>query len=274
MPGTRPASPAINQKAGSSGKGLWQASVAAACILPTTNWWGSDVMGSSLLATLKPALIAGFIAGALAGGFHFFWTEPLIDRAIAIDESSKTASNPSPDEPVVGRPAQRLGLVLGFLLYGLGCSLLLTVLIYVTRSYFPAWSDAKRGLFLAAALGWSVAVFPFLKYPANPPGVGAPETIGYRQELFLTALGLAVLGAILGLILNTYLRRPRRWAWPITVAIYGAFLAVVFVALPTVSETSHIPAALIREFRMLSLTGHLIFWASMAGLFGWLLKER
>lgn len=231
-------------------------------------------MGSSLLATLKPALIAGLIAGALAAIFHLVLTERLIDRAIAIEEQLTQAREAPPKEPLVTRSAQRFGLTVGLILYGLAWGLLLGVLVHFTDARVPEWSDAKRGLFLATAAGWSVAIFPFFKYPANPPGVGTAETIGYRQELFLTAMGLAVLGAILALILNTYLRRAGRWARPITAAIYGAFLAVVFVALPTVSETSHIPAALIREFRMLSLTGHLIFWASMAGLFGWLLKER
>jgi len=207
-------------------------------------------MALSLLSTLKPALIAGLVAGALAGGFHFLWTEPLIDRAIAIEQSSKA----------------------GFLLYGLGCALLLGGLVYLTRSYFPAWSDAKRSFLLASTLGWSVAIFPFLKYPANPPGVGNPDTISHRQELFLTSMGLAVLGAILVLLLNTYLRRAGRLAWPIGLGIYGAFLAAVFVALPTVSEQSHIPAELIREFRALSLTGHLVFWGTIGGIFPWLLS--
>jgi len=230
-------------------------------------------MALSLLSTLKPALIAGLVAGALAGGFHFLWTEPLIDRAIAIEQSSKAASTRPPAEPVVARPAQRAGLVLGFLLYGLGCALLLGGLVYLTRSYFPAWSDAKRSFLLASTLGWSVAIFPFLKYPANPPGVGNPDTISHRQELFLTSMGLAVLGAILVLLLNTYLRRAGRLAWPIGLGIYGAFLAAVFVALPTVSEQSHIPAELIREFRALSLTGHLVFWGAMAAAFAWLLRK-
>ena len=229
-------------------------------------------MGRSLLAILKPALISGLLAGALAGGFHLFLTEPLIDRAIAIDESTQMVMHAPPGEPVMGRPAQRVGLVLGFLLYGLGCALLLGGLVYLTRSYFPAWSDAKRSFLLASTLGWSVAIFPFLKYPANPPGVGNPDTISHRQELFLTSMGLAVLGAILVLLLNTYLRRAGRLAWPIGLGIYGAFLAAVFVALPTVSEQSHIPAELIREFRALSLTGHLVFWGTIGGIFPWLLS--
>ena len=39
-----------------------------------------------------------------------------------------------------------------------------------------------------------MAIFPFLKYPANPPGVGEPESIGYRQTLYVGFIALAVLG--------------------------------------------------------------------------------
>lgn len=228
----------------------------------------------SLTAVLWAALLAGLAAGALAGGFHFLWTERLIDRAIAVEESSKATPGRPPSEPVVSRPAQRAGLILGFLLYGLGCAVLLGGLVFFTRSYFPTWSEARRALVFGAFLGWSLAIFPTLKYPANPPGVGNPGTIGYRQELFLTALGLALLGAALVFLGYPYLRRARRWAWPIGLSMYAVFLAAVFVALPAISEPSPLLADLIREFRVHSLLGHLLFWGSMAGLFGWLLSAN
>jgi predicted cobalt transporter CbtA len=227
-----------------------------------------------LAQILKAAVVAGLVAGALAGGFHFFWTEPLIDRAIAVEESSKAAAARSSSEPVVSRPGQRAGLVLGFLLYGLGCAVLLGGVVFFARSHFPAWSEAKRGVVFGAALGWSLAILPTLKYPANPPGVGDPGTIGYRQELFLTALGLALLGAALVIIVYPYLRRAQRWAWPVSLSIYAVFLTAVFIALPAILEPSPLPADLIREFRVLSLLGHVIFWGSLAGLFAWLLSAN
>ncbi|MBI2361664.1 MAG: CbtA family protein [Deltaproteobacteria bacterium] len=226
-----------------------------------------------LAQILKAAVLAGLIAGALTAAFHFFLTEPVIDRAIAIEGQARAAGKMPVEKPPVSRSGQRLGLIAGFLLYGAIWGLVLGLLSRFTRGLTPTWSDSARALLLALVLGWSVAIYPFLKYPANPPGVGDPETIGYRQELFLTSIGLALLGAILALILKSYLPRTARLAWPITAVIYVAILAAVFAALPMVSEQSHIPAELIREFRALSLVGHLIFWGVMAGVFVWLRRN-
>jgi hypothetical protein len=57
---------------------------------------------------------------------------------------------------------------------------------------------AWRGALLLAALAWwAIIVVPFIKYPANPPAVGDPETIGYRQSLYITMLLLSASGTAL-----------------------------------------------------------------------------
>ena len=44
---------------------------------------------------------------------------------------------------------------------------------------------------MAAALV-SVAVVPFFKYPANPPGVGDPDTVGRRTVLYLALIATSL----------------------------------------------------------------------------------
>lgn len=228
----------------------------------------------SLGATLKAAVVAGLLAGAVAAGFHWVLTEPVIDRAIEIEEQRSRAQGAKPEEPVVSRPAQRVGLVVGFLLYGAAWGLLSGVLFHVTRAWQPAaWTEAKRGFVFAALVGWSVAVFPFLKYPANPPGVGAPETIGYRQALYLGFIGLSVLGAALASGLQRSLSRARRSAWPVALALYLVYLAVLYLAMPPNPDPVKMPPQLVWTFRALSLGGLVLFWAVLGGAFGWLSRE-
>ena len=124
---------------------------------------------------LRAAVIAGVIAGGAAAGFHWFLTEPAVDRAIEIEQQSEKAEGKPVEEPVVSRGTQRLGLILGFLLYGLAWGLLSGICFYLVRSWLPPWSERTPAIFLVVLLGWSVAIFPFLKYPANPPGVGDPD---------------------------------------------------------------------------------------------------
>lgn len=228
----------------------------------------------SLGATLKAAVVAGLIAGAVAAGFHWVLTEPVIDRAIEIEKQQSRAQGAKPGEPVVSRPAQRVGLVVGFLLYGAAWGLLSGVLFHVTRVWQPAaWTEAKRGFVFAALVGWSVAVFPFLKYPANPPGVGDPETIGYRQGLYLGFIGLSVLGAAFASGLQRSLRRAGRSAWPIALAGYVVYLAVLYLAMPSNPDPVKMPPQLVWTFRALSLAGLVLFWGVLGGAFGWLSRE-
>ncbi|MBI4487916.1 MAG: CbtA family protein [Deltaproteobacteria bacterium] len=217
---------------------------------------------------MKSALLAGLVAGGAASGFHFFLTEPLIDRAIEIEKGLGQAQGEALKEPVVSRPAQKAGLVLGLLLYGGAWGLLLGVVLHLSRDLFPPWSDSRCGLTLAAVLGWSAAVFPFLKYPANPPGVGDPETIGYRQLLFLSFLALSVIGTALFFRLLSFPSLRRNWIWP--VLGYILYLVLIYLLLPGNPDAVEMPPDIVWNFRVLSLTGLLLFWGVLGGAFAWL----
>lgn len=223
--------------------------------------------------TLKAAVLAGLIAGAVAAGFHWLLTEPVIDRAIEIEERLSQAQGAKAEEPVVSRPAQRAGLVLGFLLYGGAWGLLFGILYYFVHPRFPVWSDGKRGLALAVVLGWSVALFPFLKYPANPPGVGDPETIGYRQGLYLGFIGLSVIGTLLAFSLKSLLNRENKSTWPVMLALYALYLVVIYAAMPSNPDPVRMPSEVLWKFRTLSLAGLILYWGIMGGAFGWLCRK-
>jgi len=232
------------------------------------------VEARSLLSVLKAAVLAGLLAGLVAAGFHSLLTEPVIDRAIQIEEQASKAQGKPVEEPVVSRRTQRVGLVFGFLLYGGAWGLLAGVVSHLVRSRLPALSDAKRGAVLALLGGWSVAIFPFLKYPANPPGVGEPATIGYRQGLYLGFIGLSIIGAILAFWLQRSLGSRTRSAWPLALALYVVYLVLVYLAMPSNPDPVGMPSRLVWTFRALSLAGLVLFWGVLGAAFGWLCRER
>jgi len=227
----------------------------------------------SLLSVVKAAVVAGLLAGLVAAGFHSLLTESVIDRAIQIEEQSSQARGRPAEEPLVSRRAQRVGLVFGFLLYGVAWGLLTGIVSHLVRSRLSELSNAKRGLVLAAVAGWSVAIFPFLKYPANPPGVGDPGTIGYRQGLYLGFIGLSIIGAVLAFGLQRLLG-GRRSAWPFALVLYAACLVVVYLAMPPNPDPVEMPSEIVRTFRALSLAGLVLFWVVLGAAFGWLCRER
>jgi predicted cobalt transporter CbtA len=221
----------------------------------------------SLREVLKAAVLAGLLAGLAAAGFHWIFTEPLIDRAVEMEESLHASAGAAHAEPVVGRPVQKLGLFIGFLLYGGAWGILFGLLAYAIGPWF---TDVRRhGLFLSVLLGWAAAIFPLLKYPANPPGVGAAETIGYRRELFLVFIALSLLGTFAALGVERSLRRSRR-ARVIVLVLYLIYLVVIFLTMPFNPDKIRLPAGLVRDFRIFSLLGQLLFWTAMGGAFCWL----
>lgn len=227
----------------------------------------------SLAAVLKAAVLAGLLGGLVAAGFHWIFTEPLIDRAVELEQHAHGSPAVSPVEPAVSRPVQKLGLFIGFILYGSAWGLLFGVLAYAIRPWFSEIGYGKQGLLLALLLGWAVAIFPLLKYPANPPGVGELETIGIRQQLFLGFIALSLIGTAVAVACERRLLSTGRLARAGVMIAYAACLAMQFLAFPSNPDPVRLPPELVGEFRFLSLLGQFVLWTAMGGMFWWLCRK-
>lgn len=223
---------------------------------------------------LRAAVLAGLGAGLLAAVFHLVLTEPLIDQAIALEEAIYGPEGA--DAPIVSRSTQRYGLVFGFAIYGVCWGLLLAGAYTLLRRWLPVAGPAGQVLLLAVLGYWALAALPFLKYPANPPGVGDPETIGYRQLLYLASIVLSVGSVGIALLIGSRLPprdRSRRLSW----LAAGGFLVVASVlllaGLPANPDPVLLPADLIAAFRSLSLLGLTLFWLALGAGFAFLLRR-
>ena len=224
----------------------------------------------TLREILKAAVLAGSIAGALASSFHWVFTEPLIDKAVAIEKQGHASSAGSSEDPVVSRPMQKLGLFAGFLIYGAAWGLLFGLLAYAVRPWFSKIDLGRQGFFLALLLGWAVGLFPLLKYPANPPGVGEVATIGHRQAFFVALIALSLIGTMVALAIERRLSNGGKSQRAAVIVGYVAYLAVIYFALPANPDPVKLPSDLVQSFRALSFFGQLFFWGIMGGSFWWL----
>jgi hypothetical protein len=220
-----------------------------------------------LRSGLVSAVLAGLLGGALAAAFHAALTEPVIDQAIAAEEA-RAAAQPghSHQAPVVSRRGQKIGLVVGLLLYGAIWGLLVGVGLRLTRGWAPlAWRPGRWGLVVAGLTGWAVAVFPFLKYPANPPGVGEPDTIAYRQVLYVGFIALSVLGLGLAVALGRRLGATvgGASAWIVPIVFYAAWAFGLCALMPPNPDPVRLSATIVGPFRALSLAGLVVFWAAL-----------
>jgi hypothetical protein len=209
-------------------------------------------------------LVAGLAAGITLGVFHWLATEPIIDAAIAIEEMTHADA----EEPVVSRDVQKIGLLVGSAVYGLIFAAFFAVTYVVLRGrgwVQPGWpSIALLGL----AAFWSLALFPTLKYPANPPGVGDPESIGMRQTAFVACWALSILGVALAAWGS---RRLSVSGVPRVVTLLGGlavWFAALYLLLPANPDPVTMDAGLIAAFRLRSLLGLGLFWVVLSAVFG------
>ena len=119
---------------------------------------------------------------------------------------------------------------------------------------------------LLALIGFvSVALVPFWKYPANPPAVGRPDTIGDRTADYFTFLAISVLAAVIATAVAARLL-PRLGVYRTVLACVGGYLLVVVVAgalMPAVNETGDFPAQTLWLFRRASLATQATLWATI-----------
>ena len=172
---------------------------------------------------------------------------------------------------IVSRDVQSsVGLLTGAVVYGLSLGGLFSLLF--AGLYGRVWpaSPARTTIWLAA--GGFVVVFlvPLLKYPANPPSVGRPETIGTRTELYLLMLAWSIVAAVAAVRLGRWL--AGRWgSTTALLAAIASFLVLALAAglvLPGVNEVPDaFPAVTLWNFRIASLGTQVVMWTTMGLIF-------
>ncbi|MGW7135931.1 CbtA family protein [Streptomyces xanthophaeus] len=246
-------------------------------------------------STVRGLLVRGMLAGLIAGLFAFAVAyvvgEPPVRGSIAVEEAQAAkdaASAPSAhvghggdaasgeaaeEEELVSRPVQStVGLATGVLVYGVALGGIASLAFSFALGRVGRFSPRATAALTGAGAFALVYLVPFLKYPATPPAVGNPDTIGQRTTLFFLMILLSVLLGVGAIILGRRLA-PRLGNWNATLAAGGGFIvaaALAFVFLPDNSDAVQpgFPAALLWEFRVASLAVQLVLWTVFAIVFG------
>jgi predicted cobalt transporter CbtA len=122
-----------------------------------------------------------------------------------------------------------------------------------------------------AAVGFvAVYLVPTLKYPANPPAVGEPETIGIRTALYFIMIAISLAAMIASLAIKRLLV-ARFGEWNSNLLVAACYIVLVGIAgllLPAVNEVpGQFPAVVLWNFRVASIGAQLIMWATLGLLF-------
>jgi predicted cobalt transporter CbtA len=216
-------------------------------------------------------LVAGLCGGLLATGFARLVGEGPIDRAIAFETAKAKAAGQHEESPIVSRTLQKsLGLLTAAVVYGLSFGGLFGLVFAVVYGRVGRASPARTSVLLAAAAFVVIYLVPFVKYPANPPSVGDPTTIGRRTALYLIMILISLLAAVAALRLRGLL--AERWSASTATLLAGAvYLLVVIVAgwaLPPIQEVPRtFPAVTLFRFREASVGIQAVLWATIGLVF-------
>lgn len=226
------------------------------------------------LRYLKRGALAGLAGGVLAGAFGYLLAEPVMDRAVDLESARQKAAGEHVVE-TFSRHTQHLGFIGATLAVGLALGVLLGVLHALLHRADPDRDPWRRALQLGGSAFFGVYLVPFLRYPANPPGVGDPGTIDARSQAYLSAVVIGLVGAVTMALAAQHLAergwRPSHRQLAV-VAIGVLTLAITFV-LPDNTDEIGVGPALLWQFRLLALATSVLLWGGLAVTFG-LLGER
>jgi len=217
---------------------------------------------------LKQGVLAGMAGGAALAVVLRLIGEGPIGRAVALEGGGH--------DEMFSRGTQQLGGMVAAVIYGAALGAVFTIAYAAVRHRLGATDDWRAAVALAAAGFAGIFLLPFLKYPANPPAVGDPDTIVRRQALYVSLIALSLALGLVGVALAGRLRRA---GWPeqrrvAVLAVTGALaVGIALAALPAAPDPVTVPATLIWRFRLSSLGGNAVLWAVLSVGFGLLAAE-
>ncbi|CAE6760552.1 CbtA family protein [Paraburkholderia sp. SEWSISQ10-3 4] len=226
---------------------------------------------------LVRGMLAGIAAGLLTFGFARLVGEPQVDQAISFEEKADAAKGEAPEPELVSRGTQAgLGLLTGVVTYGAAFGGLFSLVFAYAYGRVGTLSARALSAWLALGAFITLVIVPNIKYPANPPSVGDPETIGMRTGLFFLMIAISLAAMVFSLKVR---RRAalKLGAWNGSIVagvVFVAIIAAVQLSMPTINEVpAAFPAVLLWKFRVAAIGMQVIMWTTLGLLFGALVER-
>jgi hypothetical protein len=187
---------------------------------------------------------AGAIAGLIAFVFARIFAEPVIQAAIDYEgerdeikaKLAAAAGLPAPEEgpEIFSRVLQgNLGIGVGVVAFGAAVGAVFAVVFCLCWGRVGKLRPRSLAMLLALAGFLTIYLVPFVKYPANPPSIGNPDTIGDRAGLYLVMVVGSVVFSLVAVWLGQRMA-PKLGNWNATlvgvlgfVVLSGLLMAVL-----------------------------------------------
>lgn len=215
-------------------------------------------------------IASGAVSGLIHGGANLVFVEPYLDQAIGIENQHLFASGEEKDTAEFWieydgyRTWQKSGQILAGGILGISMGALFGIIFALSRTSLPGKTNLKKTMILAGIMWLAIYLIPFLKYPANPPTVGAPETVVLREILYLSFIAISGFSAVGFYKLSQKLKTKKF----IAIGGYVAFIGIAFVAMPENPDQITAPIELVNNFRIMSAFTVSLYWVSLGIVLG------
>lgn len=248
-------------------------------------------------------VLVGALGGLLAFGFARVFVEPQIQAAIDYESGRDTAQ--AILDKAAGIPAEmggpelfsralqaNLGIGVGMILFGMAMGALFAVVYTVCLGRVGTLRLRTLAVLVAAGGFLGSYLVPFLKYPANPPAIGHPDTIGARGSLYLVMVICSV-AFLAGAVWLGQRLRSRFGEWNASLLAGAAFIVAIGIVMALLPSPGHLasnvaqygdqatetpqplhdlagvivypgfPADVLFAFRLYSVAAQLILWTTI-----------
>jgi predicted cobalt transporter CbtA len=218
--------------------------------------------------------LSGAIAGTVLSILNQGIVEPYIEQAIALEnqKASMEGEMLNPIEFNSYRLWQKGGEIAAGTILGTSYGALFGLVFAFGRKSIPGSSEIRKAMILAGIMLLVLYIVPALKYPANPPAVGDPQTIYLRQSLYITYLAISGFSA-LGLAFLFKKLGKNQSKMNIVSAIYAGIMMVAYFAMPPNPDAITAPMDLVMTFRIASGFTMGVFWGLLGLILGTLWQK-
>lgn len=222
----------------------------------------------------RTLLLRGMLVGVVAAVAAFLvataFGEGPLGHALAF-ESARDAATGGQGRELVPRATQStVGLFTGLVGFAVALGGIFAVAYACVQGRLGSLGARSTAALVALAGFVGLYLIPDLKYPANPPSIGNPDTIGRRTALYFTMMAIS-LAVVIGAPLVARRLAGRFGGWNAALLAAAGSLVVIaaaYLLLPPAHETpAGFPADVLWRFRIAAAAIQVTVWATL-GLFG------
>lgn len=251
-------------------------------------------------------VFAGAIAGLLAFAFARIFAEPLINTAISY-ESGRDAAQAALDR-AAGLPVSAagpdlysrtvqstVGIGVGMVVFGAAMGALFAVTYAICLGRVGNVRPRTLSMLVAGGGFLGIYLLPFIKYPANPPSIGHPETIRQRGGLYLVMVFASLVLLATAVVVGQRLT-ARFGGWNACLLAGAGLIVMLGVVMAILPQVGHLagnstyghhatetpqpltdragrivypgfPAETLFGFRLYSVAAQLLLWTTLGLVF-------